>query len=300
MPVCSEVKRTLVKSPPELWSELSDPESLTRHLDCVGDVRITRAEPETEVEWEAEGASGSVRLEPSGFGTKVTLSLSREVAEPVAPAAPEPVPDAEGAEPIAETEPAVEPEAAVEPEPIAEPEAAIELDPVAQAEPAAEPETGLEPVAPRPSTEPRRGFFARLFKRRRKEPAVSEWPVEPMTEPAIPEPAIPEPAIQLELEEPEAAISAPEQARAQPGPQVESAAEPEPEPQALGEPDLEATLSSEDEPEAVRAEATEARASTVAADLTTIEAQMAEQDEAMLTAMLDRLGAAHHRPFSRS
>src|SRR5215211_5879880 len=69
-----EAKRTLVKSPPELWAELSDMSALARHLGEFGEIRITRTEPETVVEWEGDLASGSVRLEPSGWGTKVTLT----------------------------------------------------------------------------------------------------------------------------------------------------------------------------------------------------------------------------------
>src|SRR5581483_2595338 len=34
-------------------------------------------------------------------------------------------------------------------------------------------------------------------------------------------------------------------------------------------------------------------------ELVALEARLVEQDTALLTAMLDRLGAAHHRPFSR-
>ena len=41
--ISSEVQRTLVKSPPELWAEVSDPASLSRHLGELGEVRITRA-----------------------------------------------------------------------------------------------------------------------------------------------------------------------------------------------------------------------------------------------------------------
>ena len=37
----------------------------------------------------------------------------------------------------------------------------------------------------------------------------------------------------------------------------------------------------------------------LAAELAGVEQAMAEQDAALLTAVLDRLGAAHHRPFSR-
>ena len=51
--VSSEVQRTLVKSPPELWAELSDPDALARHLGELGEIRITRVEPEENVEWEA-------------------------------------------------------------------------------------------------------------------------------------------------------------------------------------------------------------------------------------------------------
>src|SRR5437764_6916523 len=61
-----EVSRTLVKSQPELWAELSDPSSLARHLDQFGEIRITRLEPETTVAWEGQRVSGTVRLEPSG------------------------------------------------------------------------------------------------------------------------------------------------------------------------------------------------------------------------------------------
>ena len=72
MPV--EVKKTLVKSRPELWAEVSDPGTLARHLAVVGSIRITRVQPESAVDWEGERASGSVRLEPSGFGTRVTFT----------------------------------------------------------------------------------------------------------------------------------------------------------------------------------------------------------------------------------
>ncbi|MGI8903396.1 MAG: hypothetical protein ACR2IP_07030 [Solirubrobacteraceae bacterium] len=72
-----ETSRTLVKSQPELWAECSDPSSLARHLEPLGqlgEIRITRLEPETAVAWEGERASGTVRLEPSGWGTRVTLT----------------------------------------------------------------------------------------------------------------------------------------------------------------------------------------------------------------------------------
>ncbi len=71
-------KRTLVKSPPELWTELSEVESLARHLGEFGEIRITKLEPETTVAWEGERASGTVEIEASGWGTKVTLTAEVE------------------------------------------------------------------------------------------------------------------------------------------------------------------------------------------------------------------------------
>jgi len=66
--------RTLVKSVPELWAECSEPGSLARHLGAFGEIRVTRLEPETTVAWEGDAARGTVRLEPSGWGTRVTLT----------------------------------------------------------------------------------------------------------------------------------------------------------------------------------------------------------------------------------
>ncbi|MGZ4219346.1 MAG: hypothetical protein ACXVVQ_12620 [Solirubrobacteraceae bacterium] len=111
-----KASRTIVKSPPELWAECSVAQSLARHLGEFGEIRITRLEPETTVAWEGEHASGTVRLEPSGWGTQVTLT-----ATPIVAAVPEP---------------AVEPEVEPEPEPVAleEPEAVGEADVVEQVE----------------------------------------------------------------------------------------------------------------------------------------------------------------------
>jgi hypothetical protein len=100
-------KRTLVKSPPELWSELSEVERLARHLGAFGEIRITRLEPEHTVAWEGEAASGTVMIEPSGWGTKVTLTARVEGEDPPPPE-PEPEPPAPEPEPVA-AEPAPEP-----------------------------------------------------------------------------------------------------------------------------------------------------------------------------------------------
>ncbi|MGN6166824.1 MAG: hypothetical protein ACTHQQ_01450 [Solirubrobacteraceae bacterium] len=74
----SKASRTLLKSPPELWSEVSAATSLQRHMDQFGEIRITKLEPETAVAWEGEHARGTITLEVSGWGTKVSLT-----AEPV-------------------------------------------------------------------------------------------------------------------------------------------------------------------------------------------------------------------------
>jgi hypothetical protein len=74
-----EVSRTLVKSPPELWAELSG-EALT---EAVGGGSLKVAEEERRIDWEAEGAKGTAVLEPAGWGTKLTLTaqVQEEVAE---------------------------------------------------------------------------------------------------------------------------------------------------------------------------------------------------------------------------
>ncbi len=212
----SEVQRTLVKSPPELWAELSDPERLGHHLGELGEIRITSVEPETKIEWQTHDANGVVQLKPSGWGTKVTLSVTRNP----------PAPDEQA-------EPRPQPVALVEPEPVIEPEPTPEPGPVATVEPEPEP----LPVEP----EPQLGFFARLFRKRKvKRVAVVE----------------PEPEIEIEI----AAMAAPEPIY------------PDPPPEPLVD---------------------------LAAELALVEAQMAEETTELLTGVLDRLGAAHHRPFSR-
>ena len=91
-----QASRTLVKSPPELWAELSDLGSLARHLGEFGEIRITQVDPESRVEWEADRASGTVRLEPSGWGTRVVLTVDTPE-----PAAEDPEPEKRTVEPEA-------------------------------------------------------------------------------------------------------------------------------------------------------------------------------------------------------
>jgi hypothetical protein len=158
-------QRTLVKSPPELWAEVSDVEALAGHLGAFGEIRITRLEPETTVAWEGDRARGTVELEPSGWGTKVTLTAliagARE-DEPEPAAAPEPV---------ARVEPEVAPSAEPEDAPAPEPEA--------------------EEAAPEPAR--RRGLFARLFGRRRETPASAALTPDPEPEAAVATPPAPAP-----------------------------------------------------------------------------------------------------------
>ena len=211
-----QASRTLVKSPPELWAELSDLGSLARHLGEFGEIRITQVDPESRVEWEADRASGTVRLEPSGWGTRVVLTVDtpEPAAIPVEEPEAEPVPEPVAEEPVA---PAPEPEPEPEPEPVVEPA-------------------------------PKRGFWARLFGRKRPVPVEAVPEPEPEPEPlpaAIVEPEEPteDPSfgtIEWEVPEPAAEV------------------EPEPEPATPVDP------------------------------------------EAVLHTVLDTLGAAHHRPFSRS
>jgi len=131
-------QRTLVKSPPELWAELSDAAALAKHLGEFGEIRITRLEPETVVAWEGDRANGTVSLEPAGWGTKVTITAS-----PVAAPEPEPsiaIPDPAPPEPpAARDEPAQTAPAAI----TVEIEQDAEIDDAREAEAATVPKRTL-------------------------------------------------------------------------------------------------------------------------------------------------------------
>jgi hypothetical protein len=213
-------KRTLVKSPPELWDELSEVEGLAKHLGAFGEIKITKLEPEHTVAWEGEHASGTVSIEPSGWGTRVTLHA--ELPDEAAPEAEEPVAD----------EPLVAEEPPVAEEPVAE-------EPVADVEPVAE--ESQAPVR-------RRGFWGWLFRTRTAGPEVEQNPVaEPEPVAILPEPVVhqpePEPAVG-----PEPVVAEPEPVVAEPEPVV---AEPEPEPTVA---EAEPTVA-EPEPSVAEAEA---------------------------------------------
>lgn len=269
--VSSEVERTLVKSPPELWSELSNPSALARHLGELGEIRITRIEPEHAVEWEAGDTSGSVRIKPSGWGTKVTLTATRQLAAPAAP--PAPTQDV-APEPVApEPAPIVVPEPpAQEPEDVArEPEPAV-LEPTAQ---------GPEDVA---TPEPRVGLLRRLFAGRRRRKAA-ELDGEALDDRAAQEPAA------LTLAAIAEAMSA-EMVAADPfsTPACNEQAGTE---QPLGAGQRSDSEQPSDAEQPLNAEPARLE-DPVAEELA------AEEVTAVLTSVLDRLGAAHHRPFSRA
>lgn len=276
-----EASRTLLKSPPELWAECSDAASLNRHLDSFGEIRITRLEPETAVAWEGDTASGTVRLEPSGWGTRVILTARGTVADgeeaETEPAPPEPV----------ESEPTVPEPVAVVVEPAQEPVVTDPLlaDPVvaeavgeAELAPDAAVEAELEPDSPKSALEAepepaaptpaqpaaRSGFLARIKAWMRGPEPAAESPVteRPPGAEAVPEV---EPVISVpEAVEPE---------RKEPGVAFNPETEPESEPEAVVKP----------EPQPVTA--------SVADEATPVDA---------LTQALNSLGMAHHRPFSRS
>ncbi len=336
--ICSEVQRTLVKSPPELWAEISDPDSLARHLGEFGEIRITRVHPEQKVEWEAENgdASGTVLIKPSGWGTKVKLTVTRELAAVTTTSAPEagsqeedavakiePESDAEGepqaAGPPTTSEPGAEEEEEEEEEEEFDPNgerevfahAQIPTEPELSAEPEtpAEPETLAEPEhQPESPREPRRGFFARLFGKRRAPRAnagAGPTTVRPQFEASPGQPELDdehafEPESELDLG------CMHETSEVGPGSQLD-------EPESEQEPSFEAQPAAELEPDRLDQKATDpldgvdpedppetAGSTDIAADIKGAEATAEEQVTAVLTGVLDRLGAAHHRPFSRA
>lgn len=83
-----QTQRTLVKSVPEVWAELSEDGVLGRMLrGRFGEIRLTHLTPESSIEWEGELAAGLVELEPSVFGTRVRLSALIAEPPPVPPPA---------------------------------------------------------------------------------------------------------------------------------------------------------------------------------------------------------------------
>jgi hypothetical protein len=270
-------KRTLVKSLPELWDELSEVERLAKHLGAFGEIKITKLEPEHTVAWEGEHASGTVSIEPSGWGTKVILRA--ELAAAGDPAdergeAAEADPtidhgaDAAHADPDeAETMDDAHP-------PVAEltPAAALALD-VAGA-PTAGSGNGASAGGRTNRLRRRRGFWARLF---------GSW-------------LVPEERLNREVVEPvdEAAedrIVEPDGRSTEDQPPDRSAERPvAPATEALATEVEVSDRPAEEEAESVPEE-------PVAAAPAAIDREGAR---AVLEETLDALGSAHHRPYSRS
>jgi hypothetical protein len=273
-------QRTLVKSPPEIWAEVSDVSTLARHLGEFGEIRITRLEAETTVVWEGDRARGTVELEASGWGTKVTIT-----AEAVATDDPEVV-EAEAVVVAEEVvaEQTVEEEAPVEAEVVEEiaevavaAQVEVEQEPEAAVEPELQAESDPEALAPKPiAAAPRRGFLARLrLRRRAAAPVVESLAIEPLAIEPPPAVAIREPepvAVEAEIVP---TVAAPEPvAELAEIEVVEVLDAPE-----IAEPVLDGEITAT------------ATAATAAFD--------PEQVEAVLVGVLDDLGSAHHRPFSR-
>lgn len=187
----TRAQRTLVKSPPELWAEISDAPSLARRLSAFGEVRITRKDPETAVAWEGASVRGTVELAASGWGTKVTIAAERT---PEAPAA---------AEQETVTFDSAALAAALADEPAPEPAAAASTSEASG--------TDIPPPETRPA--PREGFLARL----KGWWHTGTWAPAPAAQPA-PEPAPEPPAVQAPEVEPHV--------RAEPEPEPEPAEHP--------------------------------------------------------------------------
>ncbi len=368
--ISSEVQRTLVKSPPELWAELSDPAALARHLGELGEIRIVRLHPESSVEWAGENISGSVSIKPSGWGTTVTFSARKDTPgitaekqqEPPgeAPAAPAPAGSEDDAAAEAETQTHAEAETQTHAEAETQTDAGAETQthavtdgpaladgvgdgegegegegegdapakakaasgtrPATQAGAQAKIETHAEaeaavPALPEPASpalpepemarpdrgpESRRSFLTRLFGWRRKTALASPRRLSS----APPDGTSAEPAgrerrqadafaaVREALSEASSvlthAFEAPAGARSSTVPTHSS-----PQPPLANE------ERATDEAEAP-GRGQVASPADISAELLAAEEAAAEEVRAVLTAVLDRLGAAHHRPFSRA
>lgn len=298
-------QRTLMKSAPELWGRVSDPEALGEHLDGFGAIRITRAEHERHVAWEGETASGDVTLEPAGWGTRVTLTARRRVEPELSVAPVEPVVVVAPVEPTT-TPVAIDPQLTVESPALREEDFAVV--PVAEPTVAAAPERTAMPeaeAAPRqhePEPE-RQGFWARLLGRRKRRqdaagdaldiaapgivdvaaPAILDVAAPAIVDVPEPEHAVAEP---LRVYLPEAASPPPPPPRLEPPPAP-------PPPSAPAPPRLEPP------PPPVPSPAPAPLARPPAPPPPLAPTRDDEADHERLTAVLDELGANHHRPFSR-
>jgi hypothetical protein len=353
---CTEVQRTLVKSPPELWAELSDPAALARHLGELGEIRITRLEPGEKVEWEAADTNGTVVLKPSGWGTKVTLTATSNAPAPgdETGKAPEPVISAPAAAAVREPAdvprgPAIEAwrelmaaasaETAFPPAPgpvtassapASAPAPSPERTPAGEAgapaptpehapgqapEQASEQAPKREGEPPPVRRQPRRGFFARLFRRRPRpapeptrgaaeEPPTLTPSAGVRSEPSSTHAEVPEAKVLSGTVEVVSVRKEPAERRQAPAPPADAGPASPPEPSPAAKPSSPPEPSSAAEPSAAAMQSSPPDPSSAAEPSSAEEAITdgiaSDRVAAVLTATLDRLGAAHHRPFSRA
>jgi hypothetical protein len=313
-------QRTLVKSPPELWEELSEVERLAKHLDAFGDIKITKLDPEHTVAWEGEHASGTVSIEPSGWGTKVLLTAALPGERPEEATSESPTGSGdidttpESSKPVEivseferhdggelETasrggEPASAGDGSVAEagESGAEPDAAVETKPSTLAVAS---ESGRHALS-------RRGLWSRLARWLRgeelgrpstREPHRAAWVPSAREGPATPAPEPETRAVEPAPDDPEHDAPAAGPASEQPRDDAPTA-EPASEETIAGSPEDDRTAASPGDESVVAALRPEPAES---APMDQARAIDAEQAQSVLDRTLDSLGSAHHRPFSR-
>jgi hypothetical protein len=205
-------------------------------------------------------------------------------------------------QPLVATEDDWTPDADLVSESDSEPQLAAEAEQWEDAEWEYEPEPEPEPE---PESEPRRGFLARLFGRRRR-PALELAPLPVDPDPDAEADAQAEAdaaAIPEDLDGYEALGSGADTIEWPAEEAVEAAPESPPAAVAPGEDaDGQQPVAQECDGEAATLEEPieGEQPSELSADLQAAEEIAAEEVTAVLTSMLDRLGTAHHRPFSRA
>jgi len=82
------IERTLVKSPPELWELVDDPELMRRwsaELFGAADVDVVERDPESRLAWESNGSARLVlELAEKGWGTNVEIRVEGSNGDPTA------------------------------------------------------------------------------------------------------------------------------------------------------------------------------------------------------------------------
>jgi hypothetical protein len=310
--VIAEAQRTLVKSPPELWSELSDPAALARHLGELGEIRIVRTNPEQIVEWEARDTRGTVEIKPSGWGTRVRLSVTIDASGAQSPPQQMLTPDLHAEAYRERAEPDTAPPQLHEEQlhaPASTPQEQEPADGPAYGyeERAREPETAPPVIEPAPPVIPAHGLseqpvggLGRLMSRLRRMLRGRERGQNDRAAGA--------PVGALDARSPvDNRDAGPEQDHEEPVTPQQVREEPvAPPSEPLAPAAAELYEQPTEHPDATKAPphaAPDEHGSTPAVqgqDPGASSEQQAAQTTALLSAMLDSLGEAHHRPFSRS